>query len=45
MTNEVLHDEARVADAMMLFGIPSYALGLVAALFAVPLLRRMRATG
>lgn len=45
VTNQVLRDETRVADAMMLFGIPSYVLGLVAALFAVPLLRRMRTGG
>lgn len=45
VTNEVLRDEARVADAMMLFGIPGYALAVLAALVAVPLLRKMRAGG
>lgn len=43
VTNNVLKDEARVADAMMLFGMPLWALGAVVALLAVPLLRRMRA--
>ncbi|HMO67639.1 MAG TPA: MFS transporter [Novosphingobium sp.] len=43
VTNKVLQDESRVADAMMLFGIPGYALAVIAALVAVPLLRRMRA--
>lgn len=45
VTNKVLQDETRVADAMMLFGMPSYALAIVAALVAVPLLRRMRTGG
>ena len=45
VTNEVLQDESRVADAMMLFGIPGYALAVIAALVAVPLLRKMRAGG
>lgn len=42
VTNAVLNDEARVADAMMLFGYPLAALGVVCAILAVPLLSRMR---
>lgn len=43
VTDKVFADENRVADAMMLFGMPSYALAVIAALLSVPLLRRMRA--
>ena len=43
VTNEILQDETRVADAMMLFGMPLLALGMVFAAVAVPSLRRMRA--
>lgn len=42
VTNEVLRDEARVAEAMMVFGLPLFALGALVASLAVPLLRRMR---
>jgi MFS family permease len=42
VTNGVLDDEARVADAMMLFGYPLIVLGVIFAVLAVPLLRRMR---
>lgn len=42
VTNVVLNDEARVADAMMLFGYPLVALGLLFAVLATPLLGKMR---
>jgi MFS family permease len=45
VTNEVLRDEARVADAMMLFGMPLFALAVVMTALAVPLVRRMREAG
>lgn len=43
VTDQVLHDEARVADAMVLFGLPLWLVGTVVAAMALPLLRRMRA--
>ncbi len=42
VTNVVLNDEARVADAMMLFGYPMVVIGVVLAILATPLLGRMR---
>lgn len=42
VTNGILQDENRIADAMMLFGFPLLALAVVLALLSVPLLRRMR---
>ena len=42
VTNVVLNDEARVADAMMLFGYPLLVVGVILAVLATPLLRRMR---
>lgn len=43
VTNEVLRAETRVAEAMMLFGLPIYALAGVFVLLAAPAVRRMRA--
>ena len=43
VTNVVLNDEARVADAMMVFGYPLVVLGVILAMLAIPLLGRMRA--
>lgn len=40
VTNEVLQDEARVADAMMLFAYPLIALGVAFSILAVPMLAR-----
>ncbi len=42
VTNHVLQDESRVADAMMLYGIPLLALAAMVAALAVPRLRHMR---
>jgi MFS family permease len=42
VTNEVLDDEARVAEAMMLFGLPLLALGVLLILLSMPLMRRMQ---
>lgn len=45
VTNEVLRAESRVAEAMMLFGLPIYALAGLFVLLAAPSVRRMRAAG
>lgn len=42
VTNQVLRTEARVADAMMLFGLPMYAFAAVFVALAVPFVRRLR---
>jgi MFS family permease len=42
VTNQVLRDETRVADAMLLFGMPLLALAVILALLAAPFVRRMR---
>lgn len=42
VTNQVLRTEARVADAMMLFGLPAYAFAAVFVALAVPFVRRLR---
>ncbi|MBW8752716.1 MAG: MFS transporter [Sphingomonadales bacterium] len=42
VTNQVLRDETRVADAMLLFGMPLLALAVILALLATPFVRRMR---
>lgn len=43
VTNEVLRAETRVAEAMMLFGLPIYALAGIFVLLAAPAVNRMRA--
>jgi MFS family permease len=43
VTNQVLRDETRVSEAMLLFGMPLLALGVILALLATPLVSRMRA--
>ena len=42
VTNEVLRAETRVAEAMMLFGLPFYALAGIFVVLAAPAVRRMR---
>lgn len=42
VTNGVLKDESRVADAMLIYGIPLLALAAMMAALAVPRLRHMR---
>ena len=42
VTNGVLKDESRVADAMLIYGVPLLALAAMMAVLAVPRLRQMR---
>lgn len=42
VTNRVLQDESRVADAMLIFGLPMFSLSALLVLLAVPFLRRLR---